>query len=224
MNGTVTVSQNDIVKWVTLEELKNKAGCYGATQGTFRILNNELPGACIGQSYNATLYSDGGVPPYSNWTWTPGLPAGLSMNPGTGAISGTPTGPAQVHNITFSRNDSDGNTVQKTLKLIVEDCPLGSWNFDDPANPGGAITTGPGGSVTSVGGSYGSALLFSGISTLTPSNQGVGNSKFSFEYNQPFSIVMWVKIDKASNRSAHIACISPCLKRRRRSDLYWVLS
>lgn len=187
---------DDTVKWVTLEELKNKAGCYGATQGTFRILNNELPGVCIGQPYNATLYSNGGVAPYSNWAWAPVLPAGLSMNPGTGAISGTPTGPAQVHSITFSRNDGDSNNAQKTLKLIVEDCPLGSWSFDDPANPGGTVTTGPGGSVTAVDGSSGRALLFSGIATLTPDNQGAGNSRFSFEYNQPFSIVMWVKLTK----------------------------
>ena len=188
---------DDIVKWVTLEELKNKMGCYGSTPGRFKVLNNELPAACIGQSYSATLYSDGGVTPYGNWTWAATvLPAGLSMNFNTGVISGTPTGQAQVHNITFSRSDSVGNAVQKILKLMVVACPLGSWSFDDPANLGGAITTGPGGSIASVAGSSGSALFFSGISTFTPNNQGVGNSRFSFEYNQPFSLVMWVKLTK----------------------------
>ena len=188
---------DDIVKWVTLEELKSKMGCYGSTPGRFKVLNNELPAACIGQSYNATLFSDGGVTPYSNWAWAPPvLPAGLSMNSGTGAISGTPTGPAQVHSITFSRNDGDSNTAQKTLKLIVEDCPLGSWNFDDPANPGGTISGTGSYSVTSVGGAYGSALSFNGLATLTPNDQGINNSRFSFEWNQPFSIVMWAKLTK----------------------------
>jgi len=194
-NGTVAVSQNDVVRWVTLDELKSRAGCYGLTPGRLRILNNELPGACIGQSYGATLYSDGGVAPYSNWSYS-AMPAGLSMDVGTGAISGTPTGPAQAHNITFSRSDSDGNSVQRMLKLIVEDCALGSWNFDDPANPGGAIAVGPGGSVTSVAGVSGSALSFIGVGSMTPYNQGIGNPVFSFEYNQPFSIVMWVKLTK----------------------------
>lgn len=194
-SGTVTVSQNDIVRWLTLEELKSKSGCYGQTPGRLRILNNELPGACIGQSYSATLYSDGGVSPYNNWTAS-AMPAGLSINLTSGAISGTPTGPAQVYDITFSRSDSDGNTAQKTLKLIVEDCALGSWNFDDPANPGGTIATGPGGSIASVAGVSGSALYFSGVGSLTPYNQGIGNPVFSFEYNQPFSIVMWVKLTK----------------------------
>jgi type II secretory pathway pseudopilin PulG len=194
-NGTVAVSQNDVVRWVTLDELKSRAGCYGLTPGRLRILNNELPGACIGQSYSATLYSDGGVAPYSSWTFS-AMPAGLSMNAGTGAISGTPAGPAQVHSITFSRSDGDGNTAQRMLKLIVEDCALGSWNFDDPANPGGTIATGAGGSVASVAGVSGSALSFVGVGSLTPYNQGIGNPVFSFEYNQPFSIIMWVKLTK----------------------------
>lgn len=121
--GSPTLQHSDLYRVVTLEELKNKAGCYGSTQGRLKILNNELPAACIGQPYNATLYSDGGVPPYSNWTWTaPVLPAGLSLNASSGAISGTPTGPAQTHNITFSRNDSDGNTVQKKLNIVVKSC------------------------------------------------------------------------------------------------------
>ena len=186
---------DDIVKWVTLEELKNKMGCYGSTPGRFKVLNNELPTACIGQSYSATLYSDGGVTPYGNWTWAASvLPAGLSMNFSTGAITGAPTGPAQIHKIMFSRNDSDGNTAQKTLRLVVAGCPLGSWGFDDPANLGGAITGA--GSVTSVAGSSGSALFFNGISTFTPNNQGTNNSKYSFEYDQAFSIVLWVKLMK----------------------------
>ncbi|MDD5244011.1 MAG: putative Ig domain-containing protein [Syntrophorhabdaceae bacterium] len=195
LSGARAEPYDDIVKWVTLEELKNTIGCYGTAQGRFKILNNELPGACVGQSYKATMYSDGGVLPYSDWTTT-ALPAGLSMDLITGAISGTSTGPAQVHNITFSRNDNDGNTAQKMLKLIVEDCPLGSWNFDDPVNPGGTIATGPGGSIASVAGVSGGALYFTGVASLTPYNQGINNSVFSFEYNQPFSIVMWVKLTK----------------------------
>ena len=182
---------DDIVRWVTLDELKNKIGCYGTAQGRFKILNNELPDACTGQSYSATLYSDGGVLPYGNWTTT-ALPSGLSMNVSSGVISGTPGGPAQTYTITFSRNDSDSNTAQKALRLTVRDCPLGSWNFDDPGSLGGAVT----GGITSTTGIFGNALQFSGIGAFTPYNQGLNNSVYSFEYNQPFSIVMWVKLTK----------------------------
>ncbi len=211
LGGARAEPHDDIARWVTLEELKNKVGCYGAAQGAFRIINNELPDACTGQPYSATMYSDGGVPPYGNWAST-ALPSGLSINASSGLISGTPGGPAQVHTITFSRNDGDGNTAQRALKLNVRDCPLGYWNFDDPANPGGTIATAAGGSVTSVAGVSGSALYFRGVASLTPYNQGVGNPVFSFEHNQPFSIVMWVKLTKQPT-SAPASLIYPLVSK-----------
>lgn len=185
---------DDIVKWVTLEELKNKMGCYGSTPGRFKVLNNELPAACIGQSYSATLYSDGGVTPYGNWTVS-GLPTGLAMDLASGVISGTTSVAAGTYDITFSRSDGGGSTAQKLLQLTVKNCalgPLGYWSFDDAANLGGTTT----GSVTPAAGSSGTALFFNGISSFTPNNQGTNNSKYSFEYNQAFSIVMWVKLMK----------------------------
>jgi hypothetical protein len=191
LGGARVELHDDIVKWVTLDELKNKIGCYGTAQGRFKILNNELPDACTGRSYSASLYSDGGVTPYGNWTST-ALPSGLSMNLSSGVISGTPGGPAQMYTITFSRNDGDGNTAQKALKLSVRDCPLGSWNFDDPGSLGGSIA----GGISSTAGMFGNALQFSGVGSFTPYNQGINNSVYSFEYNQPFSIVMWVKLTK----------------------------
>ena len=211
LGGARAEPHDDIAGWVTLEELKNKVGCYGTAQGAFRIINNELPDACTGQPYSATMYSDGGVPPYGNWAGT-ALPSGLSINASSGLISGTPGGPAQVHTITFSRNDGDGNTAQRALKLNVRDCPLGSWNFDDPANPGGTIATAAGGSVTSVAGASGSALYFRGVASLTPYNQGIGNPVFSFEHNQPFSIVMWVKLTKQPT-SAPASLIYPLVSK-----------
>lgn len=64
-NGTITVnpaaSDNDIVRWVTLDELRSKIGCQGAP---LKIVNNELPFANVGARYKATLVSDGGVSPY----------------------------------------------------------------------------------------------------------------------------------------------------------------
>lgn len=50
---------DDIVKWVTIDELRIKAGCQGAP---LKILNNELPYGYVGSQYNATVYAEGGVP------------------------------------------------------------------------------------------------------------------------------------------------------------------
>ncbi|MDO8281791.1 MAG: prepilin-type N-terminal cleavage/methylation domain-containing protein [Thermodesulfovibrionia bacterium] len=59
---------DDVVKWVSLNELRVKAGCTGAP---LKILNNELP-TCgksednLSMVYKATIYADGGV---GNYQW-----------------------------------------------------------------------------------------------------------------------------------------------------------
>ncbi len=60
--AAVTLSSSDIYRVVTLAELKSRAGCYGPTGGRLRIINNELPNACFGSPYTATVYATGGVP------------------------------------------------------------------------------------------------------------------------------------------------------------------
>lgn len=82
---------DDIVKWVTLDELKTKTGCQGAP---LQILNNELPSASLGSPYTANVFATGGVPNVSgtqsryrwcveirNRTAAQGLPNGISFAP-----------------------------------------------------------------------------------------------------------------------------------------------
>jgi hypothetical protein len=58
----VPAGTDDIVRWVTLDELRSKIGCQGAQ---LKILNNELPylvsGSDTATAYNATVTADGGV-------------------------------------------------------------------------------------------------------------------------------------------------------------------
>ncbi|MEN6616673.1 MAG: type II secretion system protein, partial [Syntrophorhabdus sp.] len=49
---------DDIVRWVTLDELRIKAGCQG---GQLKILNNELPSGTIA-GYSADIYASEGIP------------------------------------------------------------------------------------------------------------------------------------------------------------------
>jgi prepilin-type N-terminal cleavage/methylation domain-containing protein len=62
-NGTIDASGTnpDLVRWVTLDELRSKIGCQGAP---LKILNNELPygSASTPGGYSATITADGGVP------------------------------------------------------------------------------------------------------------------------------------------------------------------
>ncbi len=58
------------------------------------VTTTSLPAATAGQAYSATLTAADGTAPYT-WSVTSGsLPAGLSLNPATGAITGRPPGRA----------------------------------------------------------------------------------------------------------------------------------
>ena len=76
------------------------------------ITTTSLPGAQVGQLYDATLQRAGGVAPFT-WSVTPALPDGLNLDPATGAISGTPaTGTEGDHALIFTVEDSSTPTRQ----------------------------------------------------------------------------------------------------------------
>jgi hypothetical protein len=79
--------------------------------------DRQLPDAALNGTYTATLAAAGGAPPY-NWTVT-GLPGGLSLNTGTGEISGTPTA-AGVFPIAVTVTDSALTHVSDRFTLNVK--------------------------------------------------------------------------------------------------------
>ena len=75
-----------------------------------------LPGGALNISYSATLAAGGGSTPYT-WSIVSGsLPNGLSLNSGTGVISGTPTATG-IFNFTVQVTDS-ANPVKTTTKAL----------------------------------------------------------------------------------------------------------
>ena len=78
------------------------------------------PNAKEGEAYTTTLQSSGGVPPV-NWSVTPNLPDGLSLNPATGEISGIPgpaTGTGAPQAFTFTVQDSSTPTPQAASQQL----------------------------------------------------------------------------------------------------------
>lgn len=90
-----------------------------------RITNVVLPHATLGQLYSQQLIVTGGIPPYA-WTQVP-LPPGLSLNSGTGLISGTPTA-AGSSSLALTVTDSVRQVATAFLPLYVAPVPLAPRN------------------------------------------------------------------------------------------------
>jgi len=90
------------------------------------ITTASLPGGTQGISYSAPLAASGGVVPYT-WSTGSGLPPGLSINPSSGVISGTPTA-VGVYSFTAQATDAVAQTATRTLSLtIVAQTNLSAW-------------------------------------------------------------------------------------------------
>lgn len=87
--------------------------------GPLTITTTSLPDGTVNQPYATTLGASGGVTPYT-WSITPALPANLTFNSVTSAMTGTPVGQGTTsHTFTLRDASSPVQTVQKTLSLEV---------------------------------------------------------------------------------------------------------
>ncbi|HLY20309.1 MAG TPA: putative Ig domain-containing protein, partial [Bryobacteraceae bacterium] len=121
-----------------------------------------LPGAVVGTAYTTALTANNGTPPYA-WSVTQGaLPAGLTLDPAAGTISGTPTA-ASTANFMIQVVDSTNASGVQPYSLTVA----------------GAITA----SYTGISGTAGSDEQLSGALTLgAPSTEAItGTLTLSFQ-------------------------------------------
>src|SRR5208337_4185421 len=96
--------------------------------GNTLTLPASIPAGTVHQSYNTVLSVGGGSFPYQFSVKTGSLPPGISLNPATGTLSGTPSTAG-----TFS------------FEVMVTDAPhpdQGSQTFSVPISTGGTITVG----------------------------------------------------------------------------------
>src|SRR5688572_18992156 len=127
------------------------AGCggdSGPTPGGLAIITTSLPEGQINEPYSASLGASGGALPYL-WSVTPALPAGLSFNTQSGAITGTP-GKVGISSHTFTLVDSSipPQTIETSLSLTIKP-PLSITTTSLPSGNIGAVYGQP---VQTVGG------------------------------------------------------------------------
>jgi hypothetical protein len=83
------------------------------------ITTASLPNAQVNVPYSTTLAATGGTGPYT-WSVAAGtLPAGLTLNAATGAITGTPTAAVNATPLTFKVADSFSPPQTKTANLAL---------------------------------------------------------------------------------------------------------
>lgn len=82
------------------------------------VATASLPQGEVGEAYSVTLDADGGSTPYVWAVIAGGLPAGMTLNPATGAITGTPTA-VGVWGLVVRVTDANDATALKLLSIAV---------------------------------------------------------------------------------------------------------
>jgi len=102
----------------TPQQTSSKALSISIATAPLSVATTGLPDGVVGQSYNnAMLQSAGGNPPVT-WSVSAGaLPAGLTLNASTGAITGSPT-TAGTTTFTVMATDSTTPTAQTATKQL----------------------------------------------------------------------------------------------------------
>jgi hypothetical protein len=133
------------------------------------ITTGALPKAPVNSPYDQSLTASGGTMPYA-WSITSGtLPAGLSLNASSGAVSGTPTTTGSS-SVTFQVTDAGGLTASATLPVTVVApapySPLSPVRICDtrPGNPSGL--SGPAASNCDGAANAGSTVVAGGTKTV----------------------------------------------------------
>ena len=102
------------------------------------ITTTTLSDGTVGIAYDETLQASGGTPPYT-WSLDSGsLPAGLTLDPATGEVTGTPT-TAGASPFTAKVTDANAQTDLQALSITVEPVPVEPPTITTTTLPDGTV-------------------------------------------------------------------------------------
>ncbi len=129
----------------------------GGSSADFVVSTTAADFGVVGNAYTSTLATTGGTAPFT-WTLFGGtLPAGLSLNAGSGVVSGTPTA-VENPTATFTVTDSTGKTATGSVQFAVH-------TRTDRVSVNGSGTAGSGASSAPSISGDGSLVAFASSST-----------------------------------------------------------
>lgn len=91
------------------------------------VITGDLPVATVGEAYSASFSYSGEASGVIFWSAT-GLPDGLSMDAGTGVVSGTPT-TAGTYDVTIAMGATGGGSASRAFTLTVENTPAHTHSY-----------------------------------------------------------------------------------------------
>jgi type II secretory pathway component PulJ len=139
------------------------------------ITTASVPNGEQAAAYNTTVAGAGGTTPYS-WSAT-GLPGGLSINAGTGVISGTPTTTGSFPSVAVTLTDAAGATASSTYSITI----IAGPSITTSSLPSGTKNVNYSATVSATGGTTPYTWSDNGTlpNGLTISNTGVISGKTS---------------------------------------------
>src|SRR6476646_11512055 len=109
-----------ILASISVLGLTGCGGDSGPSPGGLAIITTSLPEGQVNQPYSASVGASAGTLPYL-WSVTPALPAGLSFNTQSGAITGTPrTVGSSLHTFTLVDSSVPPQTIATSLGLNIK--------------------------------------------------------------------------------------------------------
>lgn len=135
----------------------NPRSAIAVCTSALQITTSVMSAATVCSAYSFPIVASGGTPPYILYSAS-GLPSGLTINPGTGAVSGTPVlsspGPGGTTSVnpTINVQDTASTVATKNVLLLFND-PTGPFTVSGtPSQTVPSTGSGPASAFSVVGG------------------------------------------------------------------------